>query len=132
MNFLINYIYKAHQLYYSPVLFLDIVDNWERIPNTTTTTTPDATCEAIINDELRETIQMFFNIFQIIVPILILVLSAVDFLVAIAGSDDKKMKEATGKLVKRLLLAALFFLLPAILNMLLGWVDGNYSTCGIE
>jgi len=86
----------------------------------------------MIDPELRDTIQMFFNMFQIIIPVLILVLSAVDFLVAIAGSDDKKMKEATGKLVKRLLLAALFFLLPAILNLLLGWVDSTYSTCGIS
>ena len=91
-----------------------------------------ATCRTMIDPELRDTIQMFFNMFQIIIPVLILVLSAVDFLVAIAGSDDKKMKEATGKLVKRLLLAALFFLLPAILNLLLGWVDSTYSTCGIS
>jgi len=90
-----------------------------------------ANCDGIITTELSETIQMFFNIFKIIVPILILVLSAVDFIVAIAGSDDKKMKEASGKLVKRLLLAALFFLLPEILNMMLGWIDGSYSTCGI-
>ena len=103
MNFLINYIYLGSNV----------------------------TCQSIIEPELLATIQMFFNIFQIIIPVLILILSAVDFIVAIAGSDDKKMKEATGKLVKRLLMAALFALLPALINLLLSWINTTYTTCGI-
>jgi len=88
-------------------------------------------CRGLIDGALRAAIQMFFNIFQIIVPVLILVLSAVDFLVAIAGNEEN-MKKAGSKLTKRLLLAVLFFLIPSVLDLLLSWVDITAGTCGIS
>ena len=62
-------------------------------------------------------IEYAFNIMRIAVPILIVVLSTVDFVIAIA-SDEEKMKKATNKFIKRLVFGALFYLIPAILDLL--------------
>ena len=76
-------------------------------------------------------LQMTFNIIKYIVPIILIVLTLVDFLKAIASSDKEIIKVATGKLTKRTIIALVIFLIPTILNLILGLVT-THGTCGIK
>ena len=88
-------------------------------------------CEGVFGSELLEKLQSYFNIFKSVVPIIILVLSILDFASSILNSDNDQIKKSQLKLVKRLVLTAIFFLLPIILNFILGLINSSVSTCGI-
>ena len=59
------------------------------------------------------------NYIKIIGPILVIIISAIDFIKVIIKSDDETMSKAQKKLIMRLILALLLFLIPTIVNALL-------------
>ena len=80
-------------------------------------------------------LSMVYNVLKwakYIAPILVIILSILDFIKAIAAQNDDDMKKAQGKFVKRLIVAALLFLLPLIINFMLK-IFGLYSSkCDIS
>lgn len=76
-------------------------------------------------------ISMVYNVLKwakYILPALVIILTMLDFIKAIAAQNDDDMKKAQGKFVKRLIVAALLFLLPLIINLVLqtfGFYDQN-------
>lgn len=74
--------------------------------------------------------QYIFDFCKIVIPLLVIGLSTFDFIKAITGKDEKDMKKAFNKLLKRLALAVVFFFLPVILNFLLETLIGaNAKIC---
>ena len=69
------------------------------------------------------------NYIKIIGPILVVLLSAIDFIKAVVGFDEKAMKEAQSKLVIRLIAAIGLFLVPTLVQLLLSFI--NATTCAI-
>lgn len=55
-----------------------------------------------------------------IIPILLIVLSIMDFIRAISSESDDDIRKAGGRFVKRLIVASLIFVLPLLLEFLLG------------
>ena len=55
-----------------------------------------------------------------IVPILLIVLSVMDFIKAVSSDSEDEMRKVGAKFVKRLIVAALIFVLPLLLEFLLG------------
>lgn len=92
-------------------------------------------CQGIFGSLTKE-IQALFNIMKIAAPILILVLTTFDFVKATILQDKDESKVAFNKLIKRLLLAAILFFLPTLINLLLnwaGWSQVNYDpVCNIR
>jgi len=88
-------------------------------------------CNGVFSPELLKKLQSYFNIFKIVVPIIILVLSILDFASSILNSDDDQIKKSQMRLIKRLIWAAVFFLIPTILNVVLGLFNSSVTTCGI-
>lgn len=84
-------------------------------------------------DSVAWLLQTLLNYIKVIGPILCIVLSSVDFLKVIIKSDDDAMQTAGKKLGYRLILAALLFFIPTIVQVLLG-IFGYSSdpTCGIQ
>ena len=76
-------------------------------------------------------LQTAFNIIKYIVPIILIVLTMVDFLKAVSSGDKDIVKVATNKLVKRAIIALVIFLIPSLLQLVLGLVT-SYGTCGIK
>ena len=72
-----------------------------------------------------------FKAIVIIIPILIIVLSVLDFVKAVGASDEKAIKEAQSKFIKRLIIAVLIFFLPIILNILLNLLGNAFGICGV-
>lgn len=75
--------------------------------------------------EIKVDIQNFFNFFKIVVPLLVIGLSSYDFIKAITEKDDKDIKKAFTRLMKRLIYAIILFFLPVILNLLMNMVTDN-------
>ena len=84
-------------------------------------------------DSVAWLLQTLLNYIKVLGPILVIVLSSVDFLKVIIKSDDDAMQTAGKKLGYRLILAALLFFIPTIVEVLLG-IFGITSdpTCGIQ
>lgn len=64
---------------------------------------------------------------RILGPMIVLIMSAVDFAKAIVMGDDETMQKCYKKLVKRLILAIALFFVPTLVTILLnifGFVGG--------
>ena len=59
------------------------------------------------------------NWVKILVPILIILLSSMDFFKAVFANEDDAMKKAYGRLIKRLMIAVVIFLIPSLLEWLI-------------
>ena len=64
-------------------------------------------------------VQQVLDFIKIVGPILVVVLSSVDFVQVILSGDDQAMSKAQKKLITRLILAACLFLLPFLVSFLL-------------
>lgn len=71
---------------------------------------------------LRNDLKNFFDFFKIIVPLLVIGLSTYDFIKAISQKDDKDVKKAFSRLLKRIICAIILFFLPVILDLVLNLV----------
>ena len=61
---------------------------------------------------------------KIIIPLLLIILGSVDFAKAVISTSDKANSEAISALVRRIIIAVIIFLIPTILDFLLGLIDG--------
>ena len=68
-------------------------------------------------------------ILQIGIPILLIVMGSIDLGKAVLSSDDKEIKGATGKLVKRAIAAVAVFFVVTIVQLLMGLFT---KTDGVE
>ncbi len=78
-------------------------------------------------------LQKLLNYIKIAGPILVVLLSALDFIKAIASSEEDAFKKAQSRLVVRLVAALALFLVPTFVELLLGLINGiNDPTCGLK
>lgn len=75
-------------------------------------------------------LKTILNYIRVIGPILVVLLSAIDFIKAVLGTDEKAMKEAQSKLVIRLVAAICLFLVPTLVELLLSFI--NATTCTLN
>ena len=91
----------------------------------------DVNCQQILGTELMHTLQNdVFNPIKIIAPVLLLVLTTVDFAKAIFVNEDKDgITKAKNNFVKRAVAALLVFFAPEILKLILGLANGDLTAC---
>lgn len=71
------------------------------------------------------------NIIKIFIPIVLIIFGMLDLGKAVMSNDEKTMKEAQGKLIKRFIYAVLVFLVVTLVQVVLGFVDkANQGTAG--
>lgn len=93
---------------------------------------PSVSCPNIINMEEGHfgwLLNTVLNYIKIIGPILVVLLSSIDFIKAVVGFDEKAMKQAQSKLVIRLVAAICLFLVPTLVQLLLSFI--NATTCSL-
>lgn len=61
-----------------------------------------------------------YPIIQIGIPILLIIMGSIDLGKAVMSSDDKEIKGATGKLIKRAIAAVAIFFVTTIVSLLMG------------
>lgn len=79
--------------------------------------------------DLKNDIQNVFNFLKVVVPLLVIGLSTYDFIKAVAAKDNKDVKKAFQRLLKRFLYAILLFFLPVLINFLLDLAGTNVKIC---
>ena len=62
------------------------------------------------------------KIFMIIIPILLILYGTIDLGKAVIASDEKEVKAAQGRLIKRFIYAALIFFVPLLVGVVMNLV----------
>lgn len=101
-----------------------IADNKNENTTTDTTTTDELKCEGLLGnpdneDSVAWLIAKILNYLRLLGPLMILILSSLEFLKAVLTSDDESLKKAEKNLITRLILAAALFVLPTLIQVLL-------------
>ena len=94
-------------------------------------------CSQLIDTETEGSfgwlLQKILNYIKIAGPILVVLLSALDFIKAIASSEEDAFKKAQSRLVIRLVAALALFLVPTFAELLLGLINGiSDPSCGLK
>ena len=115
---------------------MDDINKWGDESNKEQTCDPD---NSLLGDpenpkSVAWLLQKILNYIKIIGPILVVILSSIDFGKVIFAGDDDSMGKARKKLFYRLVLAALLFFIPVIVEALLGifGLTSSATTCGIK
>lgn len=71
------------------------------------------------------------KLIKILVPILLIILGMLDFVRAVISSDEKQMKEAQGRFIRRLIAGGFIFFVFAIVQFIFGAIktDNNVLNC---
>jgi len=67
-------------------------------------------------------VKNLFDIIKIIVPIILIIYGAIDLTKAVMASDDKEIKAATSKLIKRAVAAVAVFFIVTLVDVVMGIV----------
>ena len=92
-------------------------------------------CDSILGDPNKKNTVAYLlfkilNYIRILGPLIVIVLSGIEFTRAIINSDDDTMKKATSHLKTRLVMVALLFLIPTITKLLFQ-IFGIATDCGL-
>lgn len=85
-------------------------------------------------------VKALFNIIKIGIPILLIIMGSIDLGKAVMASDDKEIKSATSKLIKRAIAAVAIFFAVTLVDVIMGLVakgedsgdganSGSWSAC---
>jgi hypothetical protein len=85
----------------------------------------------VFSKRLVDWIMNILRWIKYIVPVLLIVLSILDFIKAMAGEKDDELKKAQKHFTIRLIAAALIFLMPFILEFIFDKMGFVYEGCGI-
>ena len=70
------------------------------------------------------------NIIQIAVPVILVVMGAVDFIKAISSQKEDDIKKAQGAFIKRLIMGALVYFIVVIVKFLISVIGNDDSIWG--
>ena len=89
-------------------------------------------CDTLKSTDTYKIIKQIFGWIQILAPIGLVVLGVIDFITAVAASDNDAMKKAQSKFVKRCIVVAVIILFPFVFSVLVSLLDGALgNTCGL-
>lgn len=88
-------------------------------------------CTSFIGEDFYAILKEVFTAIQIAVPCLVVVLCSVDMVQAVVSQDDKSMKNAQGKAIKRIIIGAAIFFVPLLLDILLDLSGLAIGTCSL-
>ncbi len=95
---------------------------------------PVSNCAVL--DDIKELVQMLFDVVKILAPLLLVIFCTVDFGKAVISNDNDAIKKATTNSIKRAIAAVAIFFLPLIINLILHLpeveIGLNDALCGIS
>ena len=71
-----------------------------------------------------------FPLVQLFIPIILIILGTIDLGKAVIASDDKEVKAAQGRLIKRFIYAALIFFVTTLVSVLMDLVSKGGDDAG--
>ena len=88
-------------------------------------------CDSVLGPDLTSVLQDIYGAIQIAVPILVILLCSVDIARAVIAQEEKDMKAAQAKAIKRIIIGLVIFFVPLIIDVLLDLVGLASGTCNI-
>lgn len=77
-------------------------------------------------DEIPALISTIVTMFKIFIPVILVILGMIDMSKAVVANEEKEMKEAQKRLIKRIIYAVLIFFIFALVQFIFGAIDkGN-------
>lgn len=76
-------------------------------------------CDALFTRDAYDFIKQIIDWIRILTPILLIILCSVDLGQAVLASDDKQMKVATSRTIKRAIAALAIFFVPLLVRVLI-------------
>ncbi len=73
-----------------------------------------------------------FKVVRYVAIILLIVLSVMDMISAVASNDSEILQKTISKIFKRFILCVIIFLLPDLINFILQFIDSNLKVCGVR
>ena len=86
---------------------------------------------SLLGVKFTQVLDKVFTWVQIAVPCLTLVLCSVDMAQAVISQEDRSIKSAQSKCIKRLIIGVAIFFIPIIINLLLNMAGFMAGTCEI-
>lgn len=95
-------------------------------------------CGRIFDDFFTDFVNNVLRLFYIIGPVLLILLGTIDYTRATIESDEKALKKANQRFIRRTVATILLFLVPVITNVILSfnmsdyYLSGNSYSCNYE
>lgn len=74
---------------------------------------------------LVKVVVSLIKVFMIIIPIALIIFGTIDLGKAVIASDEKEVKAAQGRLIKRFIYAALIFFVPMLVGVVMNIVSAG-------
>ena len=130
---------SATNFNYAAVAADDVINHYDEVQarkEQTSSMGQEIGCENLFTMEEGSVgwiLQRILNYIKIFGPILVILLSAIDFIKAIMSSDEKLMQSVQSKFIIRLIATIALFLIPFIVQLILNIFLGiSNPTCGIQ
>ena len=81
------------------------------------------TCQGIFGQELLDEIKSIFDIIRIVVPIVLLVLTSIDFAKSVFVDNKDGLNKAKNNFLKRAVAVLIIFFAPEIINLILDFIN---------
>lgn len=88
-------------------------------------------CVSVLGKELQDLLNEVFTWIQIAVPCIVFALCSVDMAQAVISQEEKNVKAAQAKAIKRLIIGVAIFFTPTLINIILLLAGAATGTCGI-
>ena len=88
----------------------------------------DVTCAngaLTVDSMIPSFVSNIINVFQLAIPIILIILGMIDLGKAVMSNDEKEMKGAQSKLIKRIIYAVLVFFIIAIVKFVFNVLDDS-------
>lgn len=93
-----------------------------------------------VNTQVSQVVSLLklaVRILQVLIPVGLILFGTIDMGKAVIAGDEKKIKEAQKPFIKRLISAVIVFLIPFILNLIIGIISSGanaseWATCWNE
>lgn len=93
---------------------------------------PEKTNECSLTDDIIAWIENILRWVKYLIPIVLIVLSIIEFIKALSSEKEDDMKKAQKNFVIRLIVAVLIFIFPLIIEFVLDKMGFDATNCGIK
>ena len=87
-------------------------------------------CGKIFDDYFTDLVNNIMRLFYILGPVLLILLGTIDYTKATIESDDKALKKANQRFIRRTIATILLFLVPVITNIIISFGSSDYYLSG--
>lgn len=93
--------------------------------------TENLKCDNIFSGTFGKYLKQIMDIIKFLVPIVIIGLSIIDFIKAMATQNQDEIKKAANKMLKRCIIGIVIFVLPTVLELLLKQAGIEFGICSL-